>query len=488
MPTSFTSVSDGQQSAATQLNQFAAPVNNLESGLAFWAGTTTGSGTAYAATLTPAPGANVDGTRASAKFHTASTGAATFALNGNAAMPIKRQGAAIGSGHIAIGSVLELVLFESAWHIVGDGVGAAGVSALDDLSDVVITSPGTGQVVGHDGTNFRNVYLAATDITTGNFAAGRLASGTATSGLVPISNGTTAAWGAPAPAAHNHAASEVTSGNFAAGRLASGTATSGLVPVSNGTTAAWGAPAPAAHNHAASEVTSGTLDTARLATGTATSGFVPISGGAGTAAWGAPSASDATKLPLAGGTMTGAITLSGNFTGASGSVTFANNASGPTVNVGATAGGGGLQILASNTLNMAFNETYGIVFYLAQTFASGFYQVVRTANGMVLGSVAGTANRTQVPSTSVPNATFVTICSLSGITQGQLTAVVTGMGSIIMDWDGTTLTKLAGATTLVVAASAGGTEVAFRASGGNLQASNGTGAGKNVSCPLVVLH
>jgi hypothetical protein len=62
------------------------------------------------------------------------------------------------------------------------------------------------------------------------------------------------------------------------------------------------------------------------------------------------------------------------------------------------------------------------------------------------------------------------------------------MGSAILDWDGTTLTKLAGATTLVAASSAGGTEVAFRVSGGNLQASNGTGSTKTASNPLQIFH
>ncbi len=53
-----------------------------------------------------------------------------------------------------------------------------GASALDDLTDVAITSPASGQVIRHNGTEFVNSALSASDIA---------------SGTVPIANGGTGA-------------------------------------------------------------------------------------------------------------------------------------------------------------------------------------------------------------------------------------------------------------------------------------------------------
>lgn len=66
------------------------------------------------------------------------------------------------------------------------------------------------------------------------------------------------------------------------------------------------AAAAASHTHAASDIASGTVDTARLGSGTADSTTFLR----GDQTWATPS--DATKLPLAGGTLTGALSLSDN--------------------------------------------------------------------------------------------------------------------------------------------------------------------------------
>lgn len=103
----------------------------------------------------------------------------------------------------------------------------------------------------------------------------------------------------------------------------------------------------------------------------------------------------------------------------------------------------------------------------------------------------GAVHRAATTNLASGGATWVTLASIASITtqaQGHFVALVTGMGSILLDWDGTTLTKLAGASTLVVSGSPGGTEVGFRISGGNLQANNNTGSTKTASCPLQLFH
>lgn len=192
-----------------------------------------------------------------------------------------------------------------------------------------------------------------------------------------------------------------------------------------------------------------------------------------------PSATDSTKLPLAGGVMTGYLELGGGtaFNGAKVGLIYASS----------------MPHLQNTTtyvrVNAAYVEVNKGIYFSGQASGTGATEIFSDAsNNLVHYAVTTKSNRIQCATTAVAGATFVTIASVSGIAQGQIFAVVTGMGSIIMDWDGTTLTKLAGATTLVVAGSAGGTEVAFRVSGGNLQASNGTGASKNVGCPAIHLQ
>lgn len=138
---------------------------------------------------------------------------------------------------------------------------------LDDLSDVLITTPSSGQVVRHNGSNFVNANLAASDMPSGIDAA-KIGGGGVSNTEFGYLDGVT---GAIQTQLEGKAASS--------------------------------------HTHAAADITSGSLAAARLADGTATAGYVPISDGDGTSTWGAPSATDSSKLPTAGGTMTGAITL-----------------------------------------------------------------------------------------------------------------------------------------------------------------------------------
>lgn len=149
--------------------------------------------------------------------------------------------------------------------------------------------------------------------------------------------------------------------------------------------------------------------------------------------------------------------------------------------------GGSHAFFSANVL-VGYFGTYGLNIGGTHSALSSLYQIYKSASGIITNAPAGYSTRAQGNAVAVAGATWVTVASVSGITQGLIIALVTGMGSIQMGWDGTTLAKLAGVDTLVVAGSAGGTEVAFRVSGGNLQASNGTGASKNVSNPFSVTH
>ena len=93
--------------------------------------------------------------------------------------------------------------------------------------------------------------------------------------------------------------------------------------------------------------------------------------------------SDASKVPLAGtASLTGPLGWSSNSgSGTSSAVWIGKDASGPIVNVGSWGNGGGLQVCASNTLNMYLNETYGIVYYVDQTSLSSVHQKIRSSGG-----------------------------------------------------------------------------------------------------------
>jgi len=88
---------------------------------------------------------------------------------------------------------------DNTWQTV-----SSGATNLDGLSDVIVTTPTTGQTLKYGGANWTNTTLATSDITSLDTALAGKAS-----------------------TSHTHAASDITSGTLATVRLGSGTASSG---------------------------------------------------------------------------------------------------------------------------------------------------------------------------------------------------------------------------------------------------------------------
>lgn len=79
--------------------------------------------------------------------------------------------------------------------VAGGGGGGGGASALDDLSDVTITSAATGDILRHNGTAWVDAAgIAGTDITSGTVPTARLGSGTASARTLLRGD---QAWGGP---------------------------------------------------------------------------------------------------------------------------------------------------------------------------------------------------------------------------------------------------------------------------------------------------
>lgn len=447
MPTTFNQPQDGDVIYASQLNQYATAVNALERGAPYWAGDSAGGTTAYTASVTPAITSNTAGTLVNLRMNATNTGASTLAVNGLAALPIRSKNAALGGGELVAGAAYTFLCDGTYWHVIGvAGSGSSNASTAFSSGQVPLARGGTG------------ADLSATGGT------GQVLKQSTSGGAITVGALTYTDVGAAA-STHTHAASDITSGTLALARGGTGanlSATGGTGQVLKQNTAGGAitvgtltytdvGAAAASHTHAASDITSGTIASARLGSGTADA--TTYLRGDGT--WSTVAASDATKLPLAGGTMTGKLNFGAD-------VTIGNE--------------------------VAIGQVSGALQLASGGGGSIFFRQAGTLSGL-LGTI-GTVLRASPVAVATGGAwtTIASLASLASQAQGHFIAIVTGMGSIHMDWDGTTLSKLAGASTLVVAGSAGGTEVAFRVSGGNLQASNGTGASKNVSCPLQVFH
>lgn len=113
------------------------------------------------------------------------------------------------------------------------------------------------------------------------------------------------------------------------------------------------------------------------------------------------------------------------------------------------------------------------------------YQVALTIGDVSRLTTYDNGTRVNSAGTTVAGTTFVTISAIPGSYLNRVRVMVIEMGSVELEWDGTTLTAYnASNANLVAAASASAGQVAFRVSGGNLQASNNTGSSKTMAGPL----
>ena len=222
MPSSFASFSNGDVVEASHVAEMHAPIQNLERGAAFYAGTTGGSSTAYSATLSPAPDNPYQaGMIVNFKIHadnTAGSPDVTLNVNGVGAKPIlKGGGDSLAAGDLKAGQMASVV-YDSASGGAFKLVGGSSVGDLDDLTDVAISSPSTGQVVRYNGSQFVNANLAAGDMPSG-IDASKIGSGAVSDTEFGYLDGVTSAIqtqiNGKAASSHNHAASDINSGQIA---------------------------------------------------------------------------------------------------------------------------------------------------------------------------------------------------------------------------------------------------------------------------------
>ena len=222
MPSSFASFSNGDVVEASHVAEMHAPIQNLERGAAFYAGTTGGSSTAYSATLSPAPDNPYQaGMIVNFKIHadnTAGSPDVTLNVNGVGAKPIlKGGGDSLAAGDLKAGQMASVV-YDSASGGAFKLVGGSSVGDLDDLTDVAISSPSTGQVVRYNGSQFVNANLAAGDMPSG-IDASKIGGGAVSDTEFGYLDGVTSAIqtqiNGKASSSHNHAASDINSGQIA---------------------------------------------------------------------------------------------------------------------------------------------------------------------------------------------------------------------------------------------------------------------------------
>ena len=123
--TSFTGVYNGELSDAGQLNQFIAPINNLEQAKPYWGGTSTGSANAQVVATIPVTSAIAAGQILNWIPGYANTGAATLNV-GTGPSPILRGGAALSAGALVVGAAISTVYDGTSWHLLGAASGGGG--------------------------------------------------------------------------------------------------------------------------------------------------------------------------------------------------------------------------------------------------------------------------------------------------------------------------------------------------------------------------
>lgn len=179
MPTSFDSFSNGDVIDAHNVSEMHEPIQNLERGAAFYAGSTSGSSTAYTATLDPAPdNPYQSGMIVNFKVHTTNAAGSpdvTLNVNSVGAKPIvKNGGDHLASGDLEADQIVSVIYDDVAeqFQIVG---GRSG-SSLITLGQGGTGRDNSGSNVGLGSSpsvsGAQNTWLgagAAASLTSGNY-------------------------------------------------------------------------------------------------------------------------------------------------------------------------------------------------------------------------------------------------------------------------------------------------------------------------------
>ena len=173
MSTHFdTGFDNGEFIESVHLSQFAQPINDLESGAAHFRVATNDSGNYQVDFQTTA---NVDGhsidilnAGQAICFKASHTSAANAELkvliNGSSVThPIFLAGSPLRAGEISTDQIVEVIYNDTAVPRF-DVAGMRTSQGLDDLGDVSLNSPSTGQTIRHNGSNFVNDSLQLDDV------------------------------------------------------------------------------------------------------------------------------------------------------------------------------------------------------------------------------------------------------------------------------------------------------------------------------------
>lgn len=232
-PLTDSTIANGDVIEAVHITQMFSILADLEDGQAFFRDDV-GSANAYQVNFNGSPSnknqftAYKKGMLVVFKAANANTGASTLQVVGPSgalsAIPLTKGGNALIAGEIAANQML-LAVYNDAAGGRFDLVGVAGASNFDGLSDVAISSPTSGQVVRHNGSNFVNANLTASDMPTGIDAA-RIGGGAVSNTEFGYLDGVTSAiqtqLDGKAASSHTHAASDINSGQLALARGGTG--------------------------------------------------------------------------------------------------------------------------------------------------------------------------------------------------------------------------------------------------------------------------
>lgn len=148
MPTTFTTVSSGDVIQASHINQFAAPINNLEKGVAYLASVTSSGTDAYAVTQTPAPSSYTSGMVVNFVANFANSAAATLNVNSLGAKDLKKEVSAdLETGDILNGQMVAAIYDGTAFQMISPSAGALSSSTQGSVSYLKRPASGSSSIL-----------------------------------------------------------------------------------------------------------------------------------------------------------------------------------------------------------------------------------------------------------------------------------------------------------------------------------------------------